>query len=120
MESVILSVALMAARWCGLLSGAARVTGFVVVARVGSVPCGCGDRDLTWLCECGSVRYGPELHLIVRCWTALPALGEVWRPSAAQPGSTRSPAVMGIDCDRWPQFRAKLPAMVAKYPSGVR
>jgi hypothetical protein len=28
---------------------------------VGTAVCACQDRHLTWLCECGSMVYGPEL-----------------------------------------------------------
>jgi len=29
---------------------------------VGSIACGCGERrHLTWLCDCGSMMYGPAL-----------------------------------------------------------
>jgi hypothetical protein len=30
---------------------------------VGTAVCACQDRHLTWLCECGSMVYGPELGL---------------------------------------------------------
>jgi hypothetical protein len=31
---------------------------------VGSTPCACGERrHLTWLCDCGSMTYGPALWL---------------------------------------------------------
>lgn len=28
---------------------------------VGTAACSCGDRHLSWMCDCGAVTYGPEL-----------------------------------------------------------
>ena len=30
---------------------------------VGTAVCSCGDRHITWTCDCGSTVYGPELGL---------------------------------------------------------